>query len=102
MPDEGELIFANTIPNSKLRMVVIDYVQSRGPLMHGKESKYFRDWWEGIARGGELIQECAMAGGFRNDDPNAAPQAFWNRSLYYEVEEEGKKASATEWRKGEF
>lgn len=98
---EATYIFENTVPESKLRRLVMDFIRSDSPFTRKRPSSYFQDWFEGLAKGGEVIQALVIEGGLYNKDRDRHPAKWKNRHLYYEVEDEEKKGSV-EWRKDEF
>ena len=86
---DAEYIFANTTRgDSNIRQVVVDVIQSEGPLELLEGVGSYRDgWFDSIAKGGELMQACVMAGGLHNVDRDRHPSRIENRIKYMENEE---------------
>jgi hypothetical protein len=76
-PATTELVWGETLPGSKLREFVTQFIQANGPLPCSEES--LQEWVTLLAKGGDLVAENMIAGGFHNcteDYPNEYPDCL--------------------------
>ena len=93
-------VFENTLSTAKLRVVVIDRIQSRGPFREKNSHGHHRRWLDYIEEGGEFVGACVAAGGFHNENDRLDPTLKENQAKY--MENEMGRPTAEAWRKGEF
>ncbi|EPE31778.1 POZ [Glarea lozoyensis ATCC 20868] len=103
---EAELVFNNTAPGSKLRLLFRDIIAADGPLLLGRRGsgKEHQDkseserWLLLLAKGGDLVKDCVMTG-FTTPIKDYEEQPFCTHNRGKYIEKIESKPSAKDWLK---
>lgn len=97
-PAAAQSIFEESPPGSKLRMFAVKFIQGRGTLRDiSSDSEDVRqDWLALLAKGGDLVTDVFLAGGFRDstDFKDVFLEEFPHSLDFLQVE---GKVTAMEW-----